>query len=198
MKTSIKTKIAAVFTLILLSGAIVPPTTFAAGEQPLKKEALLPFKRIIVKGNVELTLCQRKSIGIRYSDDNLGSVKVTQTGQKISITGTSKEPAKIIVYVDDFYRIEGADHATIKTDGQLKTPFLQVILKDNAKAEIDSETKGLYTHIADHTQLILSGSTDNHIINMGITPKLTINHFAALTTSVVSKESQMAEQEIAK
>lgn len=153
------------------------------------------FRKIVIKGNVEVTLVQGISIGVSYADDNTGNVKVTQQGEILRITGLDKEKCKLIVYVNDIYRIEADQNAVVKTEARLTTKFLQIILKGNAFADINTSTVGLYTEILDSSTLKLKGNTNRHALIMGKATNLTIDHFAAAQTDVSRVET--SEEEIA-
>jgi len=197
MKTSIKTLISASLTAIILSSAAFTAPISATEKEPNAILNTSGYKRISVKGNVELTIIQRSNPGISYNDDNTGTAKVVQYGDNLKITSISTEKVKLTVYVSDFYRIEASENATVKTEGKLRTKYLQIFLTGNAHAEINTSTEGLYTVIADNADLKLSGSTDNHILVMGKSQKLTIDKFAALKTNISSVESTVIEKEIA-
>lgn len=129
MKTSIKTLITMTFALTTLMATL--PNNLSAAE---KNRTLLynikNFRKIVIKGNVEVTLVQGTSIGVSYADDNTGNVKVTQQGEILRITGLEKEKCKLIVYVNDIYRIEADQNAVVKTEARLTTKFLQIILRE--------------------------------------------------------------------
>ena len=197
MKTSIKTLIATSLTAIVLSSAVFTTSVSATEKEPDAILKISAFKRISVKGNVEVTIIQRSNPGISYTDDNTGTAKVMQDGDNLKITSTSTEKAKLTVYVNDFYRIEASENAIVKTEGKLKTKYLQIFLKGNAHAEINTSSEGLYTVIADNADLKLSGSTDQHTLVMGKSQKLTIDRFAALKTNISSVETFAIEKEIA-
>lgn len=196
MKTSIKTLIATSLTAIVLSTAVFS-TTVSAAVNPLTISAVKTFKKISVSGNVEVTLIQRTATGVAYTDENVGTAKIMQEGDILRITATHGSTAKIIVYVDDIYRIEASGNAVVKTEGKLTSKYLQIFLKGNAHAEINTTTEGLYTVIQDDADLKLSGSTDNHTLVMGNTQKLTIEKFAALKTNISSIEFTAVDKEIA-
>ncbi|MGN7985924.1 GIN domain-containing protein [Pedobacter sp. 22226] len=197
MKTSIKTLIATSLTAIVLSSAVFTTSVSATEKEPVKISKIAAFKRISVKGNVELTIVQRNVAGVSYTDDNTGTAKIMQDGDNLKITSTSIEKTKLTVYVSDIYRIEASENAIVKTEGKLSTKYLQIFLKGNAHAEINTNTEGLYTVIADEADLKLSGSTDNHTLVMGNSQKLTIDRFAALKTNISSIETVAIEKEIA-
>jgi hypothetical protein len=197
MKTSIKSLIATSLTAIVLSSAVFTTSVSATEKDPESILKIAAFKRVSVKGNVELTIIQRSNAGISYNDDNTGTAKVIQDGDNLKITSTGVDKVKLTVYVNDFYRIEASENAVVKTEGKLTTKYLQIFLKGNAHAEINTSSEGLYTVIADNADLKLSGSTDNHTLVMGNSQKLTIDRFAALKTNISAVETVAVEKEIA-
>jgi hypothetical protein len=197
MKTSIKSLIATSLTAIVLSSAVFTTSVSATEKGPETILKIAAFKRVSVKGNVELTIIQRSNAGISYNDDNTGTAKVIQDGDNLKITSTGVDKVKLTVYVNDFYRIEASENAVVKTEGKLTTKYLQIFLKGNAHAEINTSSEGLYTVIADNADLKLSGSTDNHTLVMGNSQKLTIDRFAALKTNISAVETVAVEKEIA-
>ena len=194
MKTSIKTLIATSLTTIVLTSAIFATSAMAAEKRPETASVIAtPFKKVVVKGNVEITLVQRQNEGVAYTDENIGKAKITQEGNVLRITSADKEVTRLVVYVNDIYRIEAGENAVVKTNGKIKSKYLQIFLSGNAQADINSATEGLYTVISGNSDLKLSGSTDNHTLIMGKTPKLTIDRFAALKTNISSFEAGATE-----
>ncbi|MBC6112048.1 GIN domain-containing protein [Pedobacter fastidiosus] len=197
MKTSIKTLIASSLTAIVLSTAMFTTSVSAADKITKTVSAPTNFKRISVKGNVEVVLVQRGIEGVAYADENAGKVSITQEGDILRINSTDKNYTKLIVYVNNIFRIEASENAVVKTEGKITTKFLQVFLKGNAHADLNTSTEGLYTVIKENADLKLSGSTDNHTLVMGKTPKLTMDRFAALKTNISSVETNAVEKEVA-
>ncbi|WP_231426125.1 GIN domain-containing protein [Pedobacter sp. Leaf250] len=197
MKTSIKTLIASSLTAIVLSTAVFSTNISANTIAPVKVSKVGNFKRISVKGNVEVTLIQRSAAGVVYTDDNTGTAKIMQDGDNLKISSSDKGLAKVVVYINDIFRIEASENAIVKTEGKITTKFLQIFLKGSAHAEINTSSEGLYTVINDNADLKLSGSTDNHTLVMGDKQKLTIDKFAALKTSISSVETIAIDKEIA-
>jgi len=147
MKTSIKTLIASSLTAIVLSTAMF--TTSVSAADKIKKTVSAPtsFKRVSVKGNVEIVLVQRSTEGVAYAEDNAGKVSITQEGDILRINSTDKNYTKLIVYVNNIFRIEASENAVVKTEGKITTKYLQVFLKGNAHADLYTSTEGLYTVI---------------------------------------------------
>lgn len=197
MKTSIKTLIAASLTAIVLSTTVCSISVSAAPVTPLAISAVKSFKKVSISGNVEVTLIQKSATGIAYTDDNVGTAKIMQEGDVLRITSTNGTTAKVIVYVDNIYRIQASENSIVKTEGKLTSQYLQIFLKGNAHAEINTTTEGLYTVIEDQADLKLSGSTDSHTLVMGKDQKLTMDKFAALKTNMSTVEITAVEKEIA-
>ncbi|QDW23564.1 hypothetical protein FFJ24_001460 [Pedobacter sp. KBS0701] len=184
MKTSIKTLTKSVLAAIVLTSAIFSTSVMAGEKQPVKMSAPKNISQVIVSGNVEITLVQGQKESVSYNDDNTGSVKVIQYGHTLKITSTDRNTAKITVYVKDIYRIQASENAVVKTAGRLDSKYLQLFLKGDAVAEIDSDTESLYTVIEGRADLKLSGATAEHILVMGSTPKLNLDRFAAMKTQM--------------
>ncbi|QDW24455.1 hypothetical protein FFJ24_006320 [Pedobacter sp. KBS0701] len=189
MKTSINTLTKSILAAIVLSSAIFSTSAMADEKQPTKVYAPKNVTQVSVNGNVEITLVQRSKEGISYNDDNTGKVKVTQEGYALKISSVDDEVAKITLYVNNIYRVKASGDAVVKTEGKLALKYLQVFLKENAVAEINSDTESLYTVIEDNADLKLSGATEKHTLVMSKTPKLNLDRFAALTTEVSNPDT---------
>ncbi|SDG42670.1 hypothetical protein SAMN05421827_106183 [Pedobacter terrae] len=193
MKTSIKTLTKSVLAAIILTSAIFSTNVMAGEKQPIKMSAPKNISKVIVSGNVEITLIQGQKESVSYNDDNTGSVKVMQDGHALKITSVDGNVAKITVYVKNIYRVQASENAVVKTTGKLDTKYLQLFLKGNAVAEINSNTESLYTVIEGRADLKLSGATQEHILVMGSTPKLNLDRFAALKTQMSSPAAETTQ-----
>lgn len=198
MKTSISTLAKSLMAAVVLSASIFSTTVMATEKQPVKISTPKNFDKVVVSGNVEVTLVQNGTEGISYADDNSGKVKVIQDGTALKITSADNGAAKVTVYVKSIYRVMASDDAVVKTDGKLNVTNLQVFLSGNAVAKIDSKTESLYTVISDRADLKLSGTTQNHSLVMGSTPKLNLDRFAALTTEMNTPEVAQRTAALAK
>ncbi|WP_421941493.1 GIN domain-containing protein [Pedobacter sp.] len=181
MKTLFKTLFASSLAVVLSTTAIFANPTIENGKL-VKAEQKLAFKRIKVSGNVELTIIQGSRSSVSYSAENSGKVKVTQQGDGLNIEAADNTPAKITVYVNDLYRIHATDNAKVKTEGQLKSQYLQVFLSGNASLDLNSRSEGLYTVIEDDSQLSLKGSTGDHNLVMSRNQKINMDKFTAVNT----------------
>ncbi|MEH3112308.1 GIN domain-containing protein [Pedobacter terrae] len=183
MKTSIKTLITLLCAATTLT-VIHPNNLRAAENNSMIFQKIQDFRKIVIRGNIEVTLVQQPKIGISYTNDNQGKVKVTQQGEVLNIINADTEKCKLIVYISDIYRIEANENAIVKTEARLSTKFLQIILKDNAIADIETSSEGLYTEILDNSTLKLKGNTNHHALVMGKAPSLIIDGFASVQTEV--------------
>jgi hypothetical protein len=198
MKTSIKTLATSVFAAIVLTSSIFATNVVANEKQPVKISAPKGITKVVVSGNVEVTLIQNGTEGVSYNDDNTGKVKVMQDGYDLKISSEDKSLAKITVYVKNIYRIQASDDVVVKTEGKLDVKNLQVFLKGNAVAEINSHTESLYTIIEGNSDLKLSGTTQNHSLVMGRTQKLDLDRFSASKTEMNTPEAIMQTASLAK
>jgi len=192
MKTLLKTLFASSLALVLSTSAVVSAHATET-IKPVHASKVLNFKRIKVKGNVELTIIQGKRTGISYADENSGEVKVMQSGDGLEISAADNNTARLTIYVNDIYRIQAMDNAKVKTQGKINAQYLQVFLSGNASLDLNSQTEGLYTVIEDHADLTLSGSTSDHMLVMGKEQKLTMDKFVAANTKTsLNTENSLA------
>lgn len=193
MKTSIKTLTKSVLAAIILTSAIFSTNVMAGEKQPVKMSAPKNISQVIASGNVEITLIQGQKESVSYNDDNNGTVKVIQDGHSLKINSVDGNIAKVTVYVKNIYRVQASENAVVKTTGKLDTKYLQLFLKGDAVAEINSNTESLYTVIEGRADLKLSGATQEHILVMGSTPKLNLDRFAALKTQMSSPVAETTQ-----
>lgn len=197
MKTSIKNLIASSLTTIFITSSIGLTSVSAQEKNVVKISAPTNVKRIAVKGNVEIMLVQRNIEGVTYANDNIGTAKIIQDRDLLQINSVDQNPVKLTLYVKELYRIEAFENAIVKTEGKLKTKYLQVFLFGSAHADLNTDTEGLYTVIKENSDLKLSGATNDHILVIGRTPKLTMDKFAALKTNISAMETSAIDKEIA-
>ena len=194
MKTQIKTIIATTFAALTLTASSLSANAIV--KHPLADTSnVKTFKKVNVGRNLEVTFVQSSKEGISYADDNYGTAQVMQEGDQLTITSTTNGIAKLIVYVTDIYRIQGSDNAVIKTEVKLDVTNLQIFLKGNAQANINTSTSSLYTMLNDNSTLTLSGATEKHTLAGSKNSNLTMTHFAAQKTDL---EAQITLENIDK
>ncbi|WP_129718292.1 GIN domain-containing protein [Pedobacter sp. SYP-B3415] len=193
MKTSIKT-FAIALSVIVLSGTV--SSSFAADPKKAKAakvrtvSAPSGVKKVVASGNVELILVQDGAESVQMLND-YPTASVTQRGDVLRISADGRETQKVRVSVKDLYRIEASGDVKVSTGSALDLKYLQIILKDNAEAVIGAKVEGLYTLLQDRSNLTLSGSADEHSLQMGKVSSLTMDNFTSRQSSV---NPQGAEQ----
>lgn len=153
------------------------------------------INRVAVTGNVEVTIVQSGEEGIAYADNNFGKVKVTLLGHLVTISPADQYPAKVILFVKDIFRISAEDNAVVTTQGRLKTAYLQVFLKGDAVANLNTKTIGLYTVLDDKSKLDLMGITEEQSFATSRFSKLNTNHLANLSTTLMGKKNRLSRNQ---
>lgn len=192
MKT-IKTLFATGLMALVLTSASV----YANGpeaQQQAKATAIhvSAIKKLVIKGNVEVTVSQQPKAKALFTNEGLGDVVVKKVGNTLFIDSkNSAQASKITVYVDDIYRIDASGEAVVNT-GLLNLKYLQVFLAGNATLDLNAQTESLYTVMKNTSALTLKGSTDSHIINMEKLARVTLDGFTAKKTDMTSTDVYVA------
>lgn len=195
MKTSIKT----LFATGLIALAI---STSAYASEDLKittvsATAIAPssIKKLIVSGNVEVTLSQNPKSKVLYTDNGSDEVTVKKVGTSLFISSDKDATdAKITLYVDDIYRIFASENALVRTDDTLVLKNLQLYLSDAAQVELNAKTENLYTSIKNTSKLVLNGSTDLYSVDMDKTSRIGIEKFKSQKTEIISESAYVASR----
>ena len=185
MKTLAKTLFASALTAIFMTSTAM--TTFATriDKQPVESAAPMTFNKVKVSGNVKVILVQgkREHIEVINGDYNPDKTSIKRLGYTLIINSTEANRVTVLVSVNDLQRIDASDKAIVKTDGKFDVKYLQVFLKDDAKATVKANTESMYTYIKDHADLKLSGTTADHNLVKDDISKLDTDHLVALKTT---------------
>ncbi|NQX41738.1 hypothetical protein SAMN05421820_1091 [Pedobacter steynii] len=194
MKTSFKSLLALTLTAIVLSTSAFTSLAVAADKNPSGMLApLTAFNKIVVTGNVKLTLVQKSKQDITVDsefDQNKTSFK--QKGYTLFINSTASETLYVTVFVTDLQRIDASQGARVATVGNFNLEVLQVFLQDNATASVKGTINSLYTVTKDNSDLKLAGTANQHIIVKNRNSILDTEKFAALKTEMTSLEAGIA------
>ncbi|RZK90768.1 MAG: hypothetical protein EOO98_07680 [Pedobacter sp.] len=186
MKASIKTLFATgLIALAITTSANANNTVNATNTISASAVNIASIKKLVVKGNVEVTLSQDKKASVLFTTEGKENVSVKKNGNTIYVSST--ENAKIVLYVDDIYRLDVADQAVVNSESPLSFKYLQVFLGDDAKLGLNAKTEDLYTKINNNAQLSLSGNTDKYKVEMDKTSKLELNRFKSKNTETASE-----------
>lgn len=189
MKNLIKVRIATGL-LAIAFGFFIPNQTHAQANfsknYTFKNPNLLPIKKIKIMGNVEVTLVQEKNSPTHFINEGLQDVEFSQSKDKLIIKPLGENTrAKVKLYISDIYRIEGWGDARIITEEVLKGDNLQIILNDNAYADINSITESIYTICRGSSRLTLHGDSKELISENSKLSSILLKNFNAAKTQIM-------------
>ena len=191
MKTFLKTLFASALTGLLLASSAFTSLAAGKGSNPPIMSRLIDYNKVIVSGNVSVTVIQSKRPHVEMHEDyDKETTTVVQKGDKLYIRSTERQPVDIVVYIKDLQRIDACNNASVTTQGKFSCFALQVFLKDGATAFVNGNTESLYTVIKDNSKLRLKGFCKDHILVKGEVAKLNVTGFAALKTTATSVDGQ--------
>jgi hypothetical protein len=181
MKTFIKNLLAA--SLIIITSA-----AFASTPKNNNLTVLTEVKninKIVITGNVEVLLVQAPTESVKVYDSYYSkNALVQQKDDVLRVSSFEKERLTVAIYVRNLSSIEASNNSTVKTVGKVSFLSLDVVLKDKASADINSNTVDLFTSVKDNASLKLTGQTTDHYASIASQAKLSMDQFAADCTSV--------------
>ena len=197
MKTLFATVLKSGSVAIVLLASVFSLTASAANVTADRGSFNPDIKKVIVTGNTKVLLVQNNKEYVTMDNLDLEKVSLKQVGNTLTISSSESNPVTVTVYVKDLYRIDAADHSTVRTSGNFNLKNLQVMLKDDAKARIKATTASLYTVIDGRAKLELIGTSDSHISKMAGLATIDKDKFAALKTESINGENKEAAYRIA-
>ncbi|MDQ7947213.1 MAG: DUF2807 domain-containing protein [Pedobacter sp.] len=192
MKIAIKTFIAILTTTIILGTTAA--TTFA---EDGKKETMLSevkkVNKINVSGNVELILVQSSDERVKIYDEYYAkNALVQQEAGELRISSYNKETLTVVVYVSNLTEISASANASIRTAGKFNALSLVVNLKDQASANLNTNTVDLSSNVAGLAKLTLAGYSESYNGLVAGNANVNMEQFAAASKSIQSKNSAIA------
>ncbi|SHG70170.1 GIN domain-containing protein [Pedobacter caeni] len=194
MKTSFKSLLALTLTALVLSTSVFTSNAVAADKNPSGVFApLSTFNKIVVSGNVKLTLVQRSRQDISVNGEfDRTKISFKQKGYTLFVNSTDSEPLEVTIAVTDLQRIDASKGAQVTTSGKFNLEVLQVFLEDNATANVKATINSLYTVTKDISDLKLAGTANEHIIVKNRNSMLDTEKFAALRTEMTNSDTGIA------
>ena len=190
MKTSIKTLFAAALMTLAISTSTVYANGTASKTLSASAVDISSIQKVIVTGNVNVTIIQAPKSKILYQNESNSRVNVTKNNSSITIDGGDASTAgEITIYVNNIYRIDVSGNAMVQTKGDFNVKNLQVFVKNNAKVEVNAQTESLYTVIKDTAELKLQGHSESHVLTMDKLSKITLEKFSATKTDKNNSDS---------
>ncbi|PWS32721.1 GIN domain-containing protein [Pedobacter paludis] len=187
MKNSIKTLFAAALTTIILGTASVAANANENNNSFTNLTSVKNINKIKISGNVKLILIQDGTESVQVYDNYYAkNALVQQQNGELRISSFDKEPLTVIAHVNNISSIEASNTSSIKTAGNFNLLNLNVVLNDDASADIKANTVNLKTNINGTSNLTLSGSTQNYSAVLGSIAKVSLNDFTAAESNVSS------------
>lgn len=195
MKTAIKNLFAAILTVAISASA---PAFVNAKEA--KKVTVLStvknFNKLNVSGNVEVILVQSANPSVQVYDNYYAkNALVQEKDGELRISSFDKETLTVVVYASQLNEITASDKAVVKTNGKFSALNLEVNLKDQAKATLNTNTIDLFAKVNDKASLNLSGSTTDYNAVIGSLASLSSEKFTAENSSIQSKNTAVAQKQ---
>lgn len=143
-------------------------------------------KKLVITGNVAVTLVQDYEAKKLYTKDGIVRATVYEEDNVIYVKGKNNttEPAKVTVYVANISRIDISGNATIDSKNNLNVKYLQILVKDKANAALNVTAKSLYTRLANEAALKLTGKSDSFAISTNDLSTLNTSNFKATNTDI--------------
>ncbi|RZJ82522.1 MAG: hypothetical protein EOO47_00235 [Flavobacterium sp.] len=194
MKNSIKNLAAA----LTLTGVLFTGSAFATKTTDNPQVTVLAevkkVNKINVAGNVELILVQSADESVKVYDNYFSkNALVQQKDGELRISSFEKETLTVVVYAAQINEITASNDASVKTFGKFNGLDLSVNLKDNATAQLNTNTISLNTNVNGNANLTLSGTTETLNAVLGSVAKVNMDNFAAQSTSIKSKNVMVAK-----
>ncbi len=192
MKIAIKNLLVTVLGVtVMTSAAFATPTNELVSATKTNKVTVLKetknITKIVAAGNVEVFVMQAPIESISVFDSYYSkNALVQQKDGVLRISSFEKEPLAVTVYVRNLSAIEATDNAVIKTYGKVNFLSLDLILSNNAKAEINANTVNLFTTVKDNASLKLSGSTAEYYALVGADAEMATSNFRADSSDIKS------------
>ncbi len=143
------------------------------------------IQKIKVSGNVKLILIQDAKESVQMNDSYYQkNALVQQQDGELRISSFNKETLTVIAHVNNLTDIEASDLSEVSTYGNFNLLSLNIVLNDQAKANINATTLSLTTKVNNKGNLNLSGSSDYYTAVLGNLANVKMNDFTALTSDI--------------
>lgn len=120
---------------------------------------------------------------------------VQEKDGELRISSFDKETLTVVVYASQLNEITASDKAAVRTSGKFSALSLEVNLKDQAKATLNTNTVDLFAKVNDKASLNLSGSTTDYNAVIGSLASLSSEKFTAENSSIQSKNTAVAQKQ---
>ncbi len=193
MKTSIKTLgIAALTSLVSI---IAFSGSASANEKITLLNKIGKFNKLTVSGNVDVLIVQSPESRVTVYDDYYAkNALVQEKNGELRISSFEKKPLSVVVYTNQLTEINASDQATVNTQGVFKTICLEVNLKNEAKANLNTSTLDLFAQLDNDANLELSGDAVDYNVVMNDNTSIKTDKFKSDNTSISAKKTVIAQK----
>lgn len=193
MKNSIKTfALALTLTSVILTGSAFTSKA-SDNNQTTVLSAVKKVSKINVSGNVELILVQSADESVKvYNNYYAKNALVQQKDGELRISSFNNETLTVVVYVSNLTSITASNNSSVSTFGKFNALSLDVILKDQSTAKLNTNTINLSTDISGMANLTLSGNTIDYDAVLGSVAKLNMEQFVSQNTNIKSRNVMVA------
>lgn len=185
MKTSIKNIV-----ILSISAFTLVFTGFTARATETSKTVtslaeIRTFNQLNVSGNVEIIVVQSETPSVKVYDSYYSkNALVQEKNGELRISSFDKEPLTVVVYASSLKSITASGNASVRTLGKFSALSLDINLKDNANATLNSQTLSLSAKVNDKAQLSLTGSSNEYNAVLNNLAKLNLNQFVTENTNI--------------
>ncbi|TCD12919.1 hypothetical protein EZ449_02420 [Pedobacter frigidisoli] len=185
MKNSIKNLFAAALVMVTLSSATAVANASENNASYTTLTQVKNINKIVVSGNVKLILVQdaKESVEV-YNAYYAKNALVQQQGSELRISSYDKNTLTVIAHVNNISNIEASNTATVTTAGNFNLLNLNVVLNDQASADIKANTVNLFASVNDSASLNLAGTTESHTAIVGSQSKMKMGDFTAKESNI--------------
>lgn len=193
MKTSIKTlgiaALTSIVSLVAFSGSA------SANEKITLLNKIGKFNKLTVSGNVDVLIVQSPESRVTVYDDYYAkNALVQEKNGELRISSFEKKPLSVVVYTNQLTEINASDQATVNTQGVFKTICLDVNLKNEAKANLNTSTLDLFAQLDNDANLELSGNAVDYNVVMNDNTSIKTDKFKSDNTSISAKKTVIAQK----
>jgi len=195
MNTSIKNLFVAIFTLTISVSAPLFTNAKEAKKVTVLSE-IRSFNKLNVAGNVEVIIVQSANPSVQVYDNYYAkNALVQEKNGELRISSFDKETLTVVVYANQLNSIIASDNASVKTHGKLSATDLEVTLKDQSSANLNTNTIALLADVNGKASLTLSGTTADYNASVNGVAAISTERFIAENSSIQSKNTGTAQKE---
>lgn len=161
MKNAIKNIIAASLTAAVVLGSSIAAKAADGESNTTIISTVKKINKIAVSGNVEVILIQDVADQVKvHNDYYANNAWIQEKDGLLRISSFNRDKLVVEVHVKNLSSIELEDKSTVKTYGSFYLLDLDIALRDQAKADMNINTKLLTVNVGDDAQLSLAGTAE--------------------------------------